>query len=197
MVHLACALPNLDLRDRQPLSRPGRRHHHRAVGVSRTASFELPTGPGLGVELDRDKLDFYHRYFFESSTRSTSSTTRVGRVGSRHCPSSDDRIAGDRLRSGSPRSTCSTTRRATAGANVVRWSRRSSASSRRTCWRSRRSTGSIDQDHALAAAVAEARLPGLPGVGDDPDRAIRATGTASSSWCDERSALCCSTRRSV
>jgi len=31
----------------------------------RDGAFELPTGPGLGVELDRDKLAFYHRYFLE------------------------------------------------------------------------------------------------------------------------------------
>ena len=31
----------------------------------RDGAFELPSGPGLGVELDRDKLDFYHRYYLE------------------------------------------------------------------------------------------------------------------------------------
>jgi glucarate dehydratase len=31
----------------------------------RDACFEVPQGPGLGVELDRDKLEKYHRLYRE------------------------------------------------------------------------------------------------------------------------------------
>lgn len=65
MVHLACALPNLNYAIDS--------HYHdqtddviTAPWAYRDGSFELPAGPGLGVEIDRDKLDFYHRRFLES-----------------------------------------------------------------------------------------------------------------------------------
>lgn len=64
MVHLACALPNLNYAIDS--------HYHDQVDdvISkpwqyRSGSFELPAGPGLGVELDRDKLEKYHRLFEE------------------------------------------------------------------------------------------------------------------------------------
>lgn len=64
MVHLACAIPNLNYAIDS--------HYHDQVDdvittpwVYRDGAFELPSGPGLGVELDRDKLDFYHRYYLE------------------------------------------------------------------------------------------------------------------------------------
>jgi glucarate dehydratase len=64
MVHLACSLPNLGYAIDS--------HYHDQTGdvitepwVYRNGSFELPTGPGLGVELDRDQLDRYHRYFLD------------------------------------------------------------------------------------------------------------------------------------
>ena len=62
MVHLACSIPNLNYAIDS--------HYHdqaddiiTAPWVYRDGRFELPQGPGLGVEIDRDKLDFYHRYF--------------------------------------------------------------------------------------------------------------------------------------
>ncbi|MDP9482021.1 MAG: hypothetical protein M3P84_02230, partial [Chloroflexota bacterium] len=65
MVHLACALPNLGYAIDS--------HYHDQVDdiittpwTYREGRFELPTGPGLGVELDRDKLQHYHRYFLEN-----------------------------------------------------------------------------------------------------------------------------------
>jgi glucarate dehydratase len=65
MVHLACALPNLGYAIDS--------HYHDQVDdiittpwAYREGRFELPTGPGLGVELDREKLDYYHRYFLEN-----------------------------------------------------------------------------------------------------------------------------------
>ena len=65
MVHLACALPNLGYAIDS--------HYHDQVDdiittpwTYRDGRFELPAGPGLGVELDRDKLDCYHRYFLEN-----------------------------------------------------------------------------------------------------------------------------------
>ena len=65
MVHLACALPNLGYAIDS--------HYHDQVDdiittpwTYRDGRFELPTGPGLGVELDRDKLEFYHRYFLDN-----------------------------------------------------------------------------------------------------------------------------------
>jgi ABC-type multidrug transport system ATPase subunit len=65
MVHLACSIPNLTY--------PIDSHYHDQTDdiitqpwVYRDGQFALPTGPGLGVELDRDKLDFYHRYFLDN-----------------------------------------------------------------------------------------------------------------------------------
>ena len=65
MVHLACALPNLGYAIDS--------HYHDQVDDIITlpwtyhdGRFELPTGPGLGVELDREKLATYHRYFLEN-----------------------------------------------------------------------------------------------------------------------------------
>ncbi len=62
MVHLACSLPNLGYAIDS--------HYHDqsddVIGepwAYRGGAFELPSGPGLGVELDRDKVDFYHRYY--------------------------------------------------------------------------------------------------------------------------------------
>jgi glucarate dehydratase len=66
MVHLACSLPNLNYAIDS--------HYHdqaddiiTAPWVYRDGAFEMPTGPGLGVEIDRDKLDFYHRYFLDQA----------------------------------------------------------------------------------------------------------------------------------
>ncbi|HSS35483.1 MAG TPA: enolase C-terminal domain-like protein, partial [Patescibacteria group bacterium] len=65
MVHLACSIPNLTY--------PIDSHYHDQADdiitkpwVYRAGRFDLPEGPGLGVELDRDKLDFYHRHFLEN-----------------------------------------------------------------------------------------------------------------------------------
>jgi glucarate dehydratase len=64
MVHLACSLPNLGYAIDS-------HYHDQADDIItspwtyRDGAFELPAGPGLGVEIDRDKLDFYHRYFLE------------------------------------------------------------------------------------------------------------------------------------
>jgi glucarate dehydratase len=65
MVHLACTIPGLTYAIDS--------HYHDQADdiitkpwVYRDGRFELPTGPGLGVELDRGKLDFYHRYFLDN-----------------------------------------------------------------------------------------------------------------------------------
>ena len=65
MVHLACSIPNLTY--------PIDSHYHDQADdiitkpwVYRAGRFDLPEGPGLGVELDRDKLDFYHRHFLDN-----------------------------------------------------------------------------------------------------------------------------------
>jgi glucarate dehydratase len=65
MIHLACALPNLNYAIDS--------HYHdqaddiiTAPWAYRDGRFELPTGPGLGVEIDRDKLAFYHRHFLDN-----------------------------------------------------------------------------------------------------------------------------------
>lgn len=62
MVHLACALPNLNYAIDS--------HYHdqsddiiTSPWQYREGGFELPDRPGLGVEIDHDKLDFYHRKF--------------------------------------------------------------------------------------------------------------------------------------
>jgi glucarate dehydratase len=66
MVHLACALPNLNYAIDS--------HYHDQIDdiitepwVYRAGQFQLPTGPGLGVDIDRDKLDFYHRHYLENA----------------------------------------------------------------------------------------------------------------------------------
>jgi glucarate dehydratase len=66
MVHLACTIPNITYAIDS--------HYHDQVDdvitapwVYRDGAFELPPGPGLGVELDRDKVDFYHRYYLDHS----------------------------------------------------------------------------------------------------------------------------------
>jgi glucarate dehydratase len=65
MVHLACSLPNLNYAIDS-------HYHDQADDVItepwtyRDGRFELPRGPGLGVEIDRDKLDHYHRNFLEN-----------------------------------------------------------------------------------------------------------------------------------
>jgi glucarate dehydratase len=64
MVHLACVLPNLTYAIDS--------HYHDQSDDIITVpwgyhdgAFELPAGPGLGVELDRDKVAFFHRYYLE------------------------------------------------------------------------------------------------------------------------------------
>jgi glucarate dehydratase len=64
MVHLACALPNLVYAIDS--------HYHDQTGdvitepwVYHDGGFDLPSGPGLGVELDRDRLERYHRYYLD------------------------------------------------------------------------------------------------------------------------------------
>ena len=66
MVHLAAALPNLGYAIDS--------HYHDQVDDViaepwryEEGHFRVPPGPGLGVELDRDKVAFYHRYFEEHS----------------------------------------------------------------------------------------------------------------------------------
>jgi glucarate dehydratase len=65
MVHLACALPNLNYAIDS-------HYHDQADDIITTpwayrdGRFELPVGPGLGVEIDRDKLAFYHRHFLDN-----------------------------------------------------------------------------------------------------------------------------------
>ena len=60
MLHLAAALPNLTLA-------PDSHYHHLTDDVIeggklefRNGCMKVPTGPGLGVTLDRDKLAKYH-----------------------------------------------------------------------------------------------------------------------------------------
>jgi glucarate dehydratase len=65
MVQLACSIPNLTYAIDS--------HYHDQTDdiitkpwVYRDGRFDLPEGSGLGVELDRDKLDFYHRFFLDN-----------------------------------------------------------------------------------------------------------------------------------
>jgi glucarate dehydratase len=65
MVHLACSIPNLTYAIDS--------HYHDQLDdvitepwVYRDGRFELPRGVGLGVELDRDKVDFYHRHYLDN-----------------------------------------------------------------------------------------------------------------------------------
>ena len=66
MVHLAAALPELGyaIDSHYPdqaddiITEPW---------VFKEGSLAVPTAPGLGVEIDRGKLEFYHRYYLEHS----------------------------------------------------------------------------------------------------------------------------------
>jgi glucarate dehydratase len=66
MVHLACSIPNLNYAIDS--------HYHDQSDdvitqpwVYRDGAFDLPTGPGLGVELDPSKVEKYHRYYLEQA----------------------------------------------------------------------------------------------------------------------------------
>ena len=84
--------PEPDLRHRQPLSRPGRRHRHEAVGLSRrpvrppdraraSGSSSIATSSTSTIAIS------------STTPRSTSSTTRTGRTGCPRSRSSECRIA--------------------------------------------------------------------------------------------------------
>jgi glucarate dehydratase len=64
MVHLACSIPNLTYAIDS--------HYHDQLDdvitqpwVYSEGRFELPKGVGLGVELDRDKVNYYHRHYLD------------------------------------------------------------------------------------------------------------------------------------
>ena len=46
----------------------------------RDGAVEVPTGPGLGVELDRDALDRLHRLYVDSGMRSRDDTGYMRRI---------------------------------------------------------------------------------------------------------------------
>ena len=86
MLHLGAALPNLSFA-------ADAHYHHLTddiiVGgkleISSTAMIALPKGPGLGVEVDRDKLAHMPSYF-ASSAATPMTAIRAVRTGIRSCP---------------------------------------------------------------------------------------------------------------
>ncbi|MFE6619810.1 glucarate dehydratase family protein [Streptomyces sp. NPDC057740] len=81
MTHVAAAIPNLDhscdthypWNSADDVIVPG-------VLELRDGAVEVPTGPGLGVELDHDALDRLHRLYVESGVRSRDDTGYMRRI---------------------------------------------------------------------------------------------------------------------
>ena len=64
MLHLGAVIPNLELRRRRALPPPDGRHHRgRQASSTSAGAIAVPTGPGLGVKLDREKLGRYHELY--------------------------------------------------------------------------------------------------------------------------------------
>jgi glucarate dehydratase len=81
MTHVAAAIPNLDhscdthypWNSADDIVLPG-------VLELRDGAVEVPTGPGLGVELDHDALDRLHRLYLDSGVRGRDDTAYMRRV---------------------------------------------------------------------------------------------------------------------
>ena len=139
MVHLACSIPNLTY--------PIDSHYHDQADdiitkpwVYRAGRSTCPRAPASGSSSIATSSTSTIA-ISSTTSRSTSSTTRIDRAGSRPSRSSDPALRWRLGGSGWRPSTCSTTRRATAGRSVVRSSRRSSARSLPTSSGCRKSTG--------------------------------------------------------
>lgn len=81
MTHVGAAIPNLDhscdthypWNSADDVIVPG-------VLELRDGEVKVPTGPGLGVELDHDKLDLLHRRYVDSGMRGRDDTGYMQRI---------------------------------------------------------------------------------------------------------------------
>src|ERR1700740_537390 len=88
MLHMSSVLPNL--------SYAADAHYHHLVDdvivggklAYRDGAIEVPVGPGLGVQLDREKLGLYSE-LFQSMGDINMTAILSGRVGSHSCPTTD------------------------------------------------------------------------------------------------------------
>ena len=63
MLHLGAVIPQSLIRGRRALSPSGRRRDRRRQDAVRGGAIAVPTAPGLGVKLDRDRIGEYHELF--------------------------------------------------------------------------------------------------------------------------------------
>lgn len=82
MVHLAAATPNLDYAcdTHWPWKDPAEDVIAGGVFTFQDGAVKVPTGPGLGVELDRDALARLHRQYLDSGLRSRDDTGYMKRL---------------------------------------------------------------------------------------------------------------------
>jgi glucarate dehydratase len=82
MVHLAAATPNLDYAcdTHWPWKDPEEDVILRGSLEFKDGAVEVPTLPGLGVELDRDRLEKLHRQYLDSGLRSRDDTGYMQRI---------------------------------------------------------------------------------------------------------------------
>lgn len=82
MVHLAAATPNLDYAcdTHWPWKDPAEDVVAAGTFAFENGAVKVPTGPGLGIELDRDALERLHRQYLECGIRSRDDTGYMRRL---------------------------------------------------------------------------------------------------------------------
>lgn len=82
MVHLAAATPNLDYAcdTHWPWKDPSEDVIAGGVFTFKDGAVKVPTGPGLGVEVDRDALERLHRQYLDCGIRSRDDTGYMQRL---------------------------------------------------------------------------------------------------------------------
>jgi len=82
MVHLAAATPNLDYAcdTHWPWKDPSEDVIAGDVFTFTDGAVKVPTGPGLGIEVDRDALERLHRQYLDSGIRSRDDTGYMQRI---------------------------------------------------------------------------------------------------------------------
>jgi glucarate dehydratase len=82
MVHLAAATPNLDYAcdTHWPWKDPSEDVIANGVFTFKDGAVKVPTGPGLGVEVDRDALERLHRQYLDCGIRSRDDTGYMQRL---------------------------------------------------------------------------------------------------------------------
>ena len=82
MVHLAAATPNLDYAcdTHWPWKDPSEDVIAGGVFTFKDGAVQVPTGPGLGIEVDRDALERLHRQYLDCGIRSRDDTGYMRRL---------------------------------------------------------------------------------------------------------------------